>query len=215
MDKGGSEMILPNTEEARAEAESAITTTNQVQMLIDDFEVKTDKDIKTAAQWITELKDAKTEIETKRKSFVGPLNKVIKELNAFFKPAIDSLDKMERHLRTAITDSVETRLKRRDTLLSSVATQPTTEGKNAIIKEAATITPDKIAGVSIRETWVAEITDEKAIKEWAVENGRLDLLTVNQSIFDQLAKDHHCEGGIPGWIAKKKNIVAVTAKKLK
>lgn len=205
---------IPNFVEVEKAAAPAIKSTLQVGELVDKLTIETDDDIRMATRWIAELKSSRSEIEGTQKSFVEPLKKVVKELNAFFKPALDGLDLMERQIKKAISSNIETRLERRDALLSTVAGTPSKDEKKEIIQQAREAMPEKISGLSIRESWAAEIVDENAIKIWAIANKRMDILAVDKKALDRIAKNAHSEAGIPGWVACKISTVAVTAAKI-
>jgi hypothetical protein len=56
----------------------------------------------------------------------------------------------------------------------------------------------KVAGVSTRETWSAEVTDKAALLRWVLESGNLYMVEVNMIQLNSRARAEHSALNIPG-----------------
>lgn len=98
----------PNTskELALAELRPLVTTVAAYTTTLDSIDIEDDESQATVGDLVKYLASAKWKLEDKRKALVDPLNKVVKDINALFKPTRDSIealikkakDKMDRYV---------------------------------------------------------------------------------------------------------------------
>ena len=214
MSKQTAIQITPLTEVEKA-IKPELESTEQSAALVEKLQVGNDAEMEVAAQWIAEVMTSKKDIDAKRKVFTGPLMAVVKEINDFFRPALDALDTMEKTLKSRISEHITTNMASRDALLASVADQPTADQKASAIEMASTLVPKAITGVSIREAWDGELIDPTALVKWAVANNRMDLIQPNEKALKGITKAQKADPQIPGWVAGLKRSVVVTPSKIK
>ena len=76
---------------AMAELRPMVTTVAAYTTTLDAIEIDDDESHATVGDLVKYLRSAKFKLEDKRKSLVDPLNKVVKDINALFKPTRDSI----------------------------------------------------------------------------------------------------------------------------
>lgn len=137
-----------------------------------------------AAKALTENKAEQKRLDEERQSFVRPLNDVVKALNAKYKPLNDMLvacegiikkkigayqQKVEDERRKAEAEAEDKANKERAKLekrAESAEEKGQDEKADALREQAASVVAAvpaapavKVAGISSRETWTAEVTD--------------------------------------------------------
>lgn len=189
---------------AQAESEDA----SKVSALIAGKEIRDDDGLREAVAWTAEIKSKWAEVDEKRKGFTDPLRRVIDEINAFFRPALESLKEAEAGLKAKILEHVEGRLQGRKEALAEVAGMPDVAKRAIIVQHAEALLPPKISGLSIRESWTGELVDPLATIDWCITEHQ-ELLLVHVKGLEALTKAAGRDPGIPGWRAFVKQTVAI------
>lgn len=204
---------IPKLTEVRKSAAPVTSDAEKALELIESLSVTTHADLETAVVWTAEVKSKFDEIDGKRKSWVDPLRAVIDDINATFKPALDSLKKAEKSIKASISDYVNENAEKRNALLAEAGGK-TNGSQLALLEKADQYLPPKIKGMSIREKWTGEIYDADALLDFIIENDRYDLLMPNIKALESLTKAAGRDPGIPGWNAYQSNVVAITPSKV-
>lgn len=174
---------------------------------IKEMVVASGQQYEAAASMCADVITQAKEIDGKRREFVDPLNEVVKNLNAFFKPPLDHLDKCETLLKKKLVSFVNGEAEKRDQLLLQAGRQDDSDLSEELIEQAEAHEIPKVAGVSMRTTWVGEIVDPDEIpREYMIP----DLKTLKA-----LTKAKGGDPGIPGWKATPMTSPAITASKVK
>jgi len=86
-------MDAANTKDlAMAELRPMVTTVAAYTTTLEAVDIVDDESHATVGDLVKYLRQAKYKLEDKRKSLVDPLNKVVKDINALFKPTRDSIE---------------------------------------------------------------------------------------------------------------------------
>ncbi len=176
------------------------------------------------------IKGLAKELEAKRTAITGPLNKALKEVNSLFRPAKTWLKEAEGILKGEILRfqaeqeriareaqakaDAEARKEREKLELKARLAQVVGKDKKAeeLLEEAETqIAPvvtsaaPKIAGVSTRETWKAEVFDKQALLKHIVEEqpALIVLVKIDQALLNARARELKEEFDLPGVVARK------------
>lgn len=187
----------------------------EIEELISTIEIKDHKSLEDAVGWVAQIKRQHNEIETQRKEVAGPLTEATKKLNAFFKGPTTPLLRAETALKSKIADYTGNCYSERGRLLSEVINMEKTADKQKVIAEAEAFIPPRIAGMSVSEFWAGDVTDPEAVKRWAIQNNRTELLLINGKVLDALTKAAGKDPEIPGWDAAQKIRIAITESKVK
>lgn len=172
--------------------------------LIEEMAVTNDTQYETAAEMCADVITQAKEIDEKRRLFVDPLNGVVKDLNNFFRPALDHLDTCEKTLKKKLSGYVVGEAKIRNDLLEKVSEEdPSTS--EALIEQADNHVPPKIAGLSMRVTWTGEVVDAAKIPK--------EYLIPDVKALKALTKAKDGDPGIAGWKATPTTSPAITASK--
>ncbi len=186
-----------------------------------------------------DLKAVKTlakQLNEKRLAITRPLNDALKEVNALFKPAKEWLKEAEGLLKNKLLDfqneqeriareaqaeadaearKERERLERKAKLASAVGmsekAEELREKAETQIAPAITSAAPKIAGVTRRETWKAEVTDKAALLKHIVEvrPDLLALVKIDQSALNAQARSLKDELNLPGVkVVKEASIAA-------
>lgn len=198
-------------DQAQATAEAVANTeeTTKVSDLVARTSVHDNVTMETAVKWTAEVKVQREAIDAKRKSWVEPLNAVVKDINNSFRPAIEGLKASEQALKDKISAHVSSSLARRDMLLASVQSAPP-ESRQAVVAEVESLAVAEVKGLSIRENWTGSVTDREALIDWCLANNRRDLLGVNEKSLKAMTKATGRDLGIPGWTATCNRTSVVT-----
>lgn len=167
----------PNTQQLSAQADQFLQTARAI--------VVTDQaSMEAAARYLTENKSEQRRLETERRGMVDPLNDVVKKINALYKPVTDMLQRAESIVKQAIgayqqqeqrriaaehAAAEEAARKERARLAQQAARleeKGKTEQAQAKLEQAASTVaavpqsePAKVAGMTTRKVWKAEVTD--------------------------------------------------------
>ena len=149
-----------------------------------------------AEKWNTLLRDAKgraSELEEKRKAATAPLNKSLKEINSWFKPAQEKLGALEALLKRGLNEYVRRREIEAQASMKRVEEQArqggTPEGLTAAI-EAIVEPPAPLAGFSSREVWAAEVVDAaKVPREYCSPDPKLVAALAKEANEDELSPE--------------------------
>lgn len=195
---------------AASEAATALETdAAQTSNYLETYEILTDDDYKAAAEMCAEVITQAKSIDTQRRSFVDPLNKVVKSLNAFFKKPLIHLDACEALLKKKLAAFANQQAIERDRLLKEAGAQAQDGDMaqtEALIERAEEHTAPKVEGVSMRTTWDGVVVDEKLIPR--------EYMTPDLKALKAVTKAKGRDPEIPGWKATPKSSPAITASKL-
>ncbi len=188
--------------------------------LVKKFEITTQAELDFSVKALAEIKTRYNAIEAKRKEFVAPLNKTVKGLNAFFKPATGDLLKAETVLKGMIV-AYHARMERerqKALELAAAAATATEESEEGVdVEEALEIAEEAVvedvSGLSMRNVTEVTILDPAAIVKWCIEHERLELLLPNEKALKALGKASP-QMKIDGLLIKETKQVAITGSKV-
>lgn len=189
-------MEISNTQDAQAVATSVTADAQNTLEFVQEATIKNNAEMEFAVSALAEVKTAHKEVDAKRKEFVQPLNAVVKNINAFFKPALTSLKKSETVLKGKVLTFKREQQAERDKLIE----------EHKVAEAAECIVPE-VVGVSVRTKTVAKVVDMGAAVRWCLGNGRLDLVSVDAAKLLEL--------GAFGVEAEEIESLAITASKVK
>lgn len=166
--------------------------------------------LRFAVALTAEVKDRSGEFEAVRKRFVDPLNAVVKDLNAQFKPAGTSLSEAEGVLKGKISDFVLAQRAKRQAMIKQ-ASEASQAGDSAeaerLIAEAEKLEVPKIPGLAVNESWGGEVENPDEIPR--------EFLIPDVKALAALTKAKKGDPKIPGWRASPTATVAITVSKVK
>lgn len=183
------------------------TDAEKTHEFIDEMAVASAPQYEAAASICADIITQAKEIDGKRREFVDPLNEVVKNLNAFFKPPLEWLDKCEAILKKKLVLFVNGEAARRDQLLLQAGAADDSELSEELIEQAETHVAPKVAGVSMRTTWTGEVVDADEIPR--------EYMIPDVKVLNALTKAKAGDPGISGWKATPKTSPAITVSKVK
>ena len=163
------DLILAKTTAQQHQAEAAL-----VVEVVRDFKITDDVSYKAAGELLIEVKGAAKELDEVRTSFVKPLNDIVREVNAFFKPAQDFFKQAEAVAKAAIGAYVLAQRAEQQRLLlaaSTAAAQVTVAQVVAgrpdpavtLMQAAQDAAAPQMDGVSIREVFEWDLMDASQV----------------------------------------------------
>lgn len=159
--------------------------------LVKKFEITNQSEYSFAENALHECAKKHDELDKKRKSWVDPLNKVIKDINATFKPVLVSLKDAEATLKQKLGDYVLAQETKRKELLAEISEEP--DRALEIIEHAEEYLPPTSQTASAKIEWSGEVINADLIpREYLVPD-----LKKLQAITKAFGKDPE----IPGWRA--------------
>lgn len=186
-------MSVKEDKKAKAYADEQRAEAVQSLALIQKTKIRKQADLERMLQNVTEIKEAKEQVELQRSMFIEPLENVIKLYRGYFKPALDSLTRAEAAGKEAMEHYLIASETERVKLLDAVEDAHTEAQREALIAKADTHDIAPIAGLVVRKTWTGEVVDEKKIPREYMEVSVTRLKKATQAA----GKDPK----IPGWRA--------------
>jgi colicin import membrane protein len=199
------------------------------------LKVESDEDFHEAGNLLVGIKGLRKEIEDHHRPVIAAAFAAHKAATAAKKKLDDPLDEAERTIKRSMSayhDAQERRRREEQARLEAEARRQEEERRlaeaqaleaegrhgeaKAVIEEPiiAPVAPapppvPKVAGVSMRETWSAEVTDLAALVR-AVADGKAPagLVQANQSALDQLARALKATMAVPGVTVRRQTGVA-------
>lgn len=157
--------------EAAKEAMSPEVATMASRLVINN-----DEQYQGAANVLLEVKSRIKAIEEKRKGFTAPLNKVVKEINAFFKEPRSQYEQAEAAIKRAMADfNMRAAAERQKALQAAAAeaSQGNTQGFTSLMEKAHAQPPPTAAGTHTVTRWRFEVTDPSQVpREYLVVDER-------------------------------------------
>jgi len=208
-------MTQPSTEITET-VKQFLQDTQESVGLIAETEIKSHQDLQTCTSWVNSIKEQQKIVDEQRKSFTAPLSNVVKEINSFFKPVLDSLSSAEVGLKDKIGTYIKVTTSQRDQALAAVGSAETSKEKIQLIEEADKLQIPEIEGLSIRESISGEMIDEGAFLRWAICQGDTKFISPNIEAIKKLTKELGDDPDIPGWkVSLNKSIVISKPKSTK
>ena len=201
---------------AMGELTKMTTTVSAFSNTLEAIDIEDDESLATVGDLVKFASIAKRKLEDKRKSLVDPLNKVVKDINALFKPTREKItaliaaaqSKMNEYARiqTAIKDAEAAVIREEaaaeelaakelaDRLLAAAGedAEPTAEKNVEIAAKPAkmAIARGETSTVSTRQDWTAHVLDLKLLA-LAVGEGKLplDCIQASQSALNIISRE--------------------------
>lgn len=183
------------------------TDAEKTHEFIGEMTVVSSAQYEAAASICADIITQAKEIDGKRREFVDPLNEVVKNLNAFFKPPLEWLDKCEAILKKKLVLFVNGEAKKRDQLLLQAGKSDDSGLSEELIEQADAHVPPKVAGVAMVTTWKGEVVDADKIPR--------EYLIPDVKVLNALTKAKAGDPAIPGWKATPKTSPSITVSKVK
>lgn len=181
--------LIPETVNIQRPDDNALSAQAQKFLEISEaIEIKNITELNVASAFLRENKNEQNRLNKERKEVVDPLNKVVKSINAKFKPVIDALKTAEviikRKIGTYQDETEKKRLieeaaaedkasKERAKLESRAerlrATGKTVQADAVELQAVTTVAsipaqqPAKVSGISTRKVWVAKVNDPMVV----------------------------------------------------
>jgi len=201
------------------------------------YEIDSHEMFEMAADELKKIKARAKELDEKRKAITGPLDEVKKQIMGLFNPPLQMLeqaetilkraigtyhDKIEQERREAEARAQEEARRERERLekLAAKQLEKGNEEKAAMLQEQAAFTQPvaavqpqaKASGISMRETWHAEVTDKMALIK-AVATGQVPhtVLDANMPVLNKMAIALKGDMNYPGVCAVMERAVAARA----
>ena len=176
---------------------------------IRNISVVSNGEYSTALKLCADIKDRHTTIETKRKSWVDPLNGVVKDINKtlgvplkFYADAESFLKKKMIELNAHRTAEIS-RLRAESHEASKAGDTAKAE---ALIEQAEELEVPKLEGLGIGETWTGKVTDANEIPR--------EYMVPNLKKLKDVTKAKKADPKIPGWKAYPDGSATVTVSKV-
>jgi hypothetical protein len=162
---------------------------------LDALAIRKATDLDFAAGLLREIAARHDALDGKRRSWVDPLNRVVKDINATFKPLLDALKRAEATVKEKIGKfHVEAERERSKMLAEAGRASESNPAKaERLIERAELLDVPKVDGVGVKMVWTGEVVDASLIPREFLSPDVKKLLAVTEA------------GGsdpkIPGWRA--------------
>jgi hypothetical protein len=149
------------------------------------YVIQSDEEFEDAAELLKVVKHKFKVLDEERTISVKPLNDEVKEINAWFKPALDRLKDCEAELKKIMGAYSLVKQQEQQRLLAEAAkaaeaalvtaTDPQASVM-ALVQQATAAQAPKVAGVSVSKVWKWELADPEQVpaEYWSIDPAKLD-----------------------------------------
>lgn len=156
-------------EAAAGVAQQAVDAADAMATALLPFKVTDSAGAQWAVDAAKQIREQRRELEAERDSVAKPLRKLASDHSKRWKPAIDTLDRVERHLKNeALLFQVEERERQAAALKAATSQEE--------VADAVAVLAPKPDGLQERESWSWEVTDISQIPReyWVLDKFRID-----------------------------------------
>ena len=189
---------------AQTEATTMLAHAQQVAAAVPALSISNAAEYLQAGQGLVEIKSRWKAVEEKRTSLVKPLNDVVKNINAMFKPVLDQWDTTMDVVKRAMIDYQvqEADVQRKALEAAAAMAQQGQTGQEftALVAQGSAM-PAKAQGISTRVMWRWKVTDVALVPR--------EYLCVDASKLDAVVKEAKEGVNIPGIEVYREEVMAV------
>jgi hypothetical protein len=187
---------VPSSAEIASMVSAEKTEVDELKNYLDAVHIEKQADLDFAAEALRSIAEKHDALDTKRKSWVNPLNRVVKDINATFRPVLDALKRAESGLKQKIGEyHVKTEHERLALLekASKAASKNAPKKAEALIEKAELLDVEQVDGLGVKMVWTGEVIDATKIpREYLMPDGKKLLAVTEAGASDPK---------IPGWRA--------------
>lgn len=189
---------------AQTEATTMLAQAQQVAAAVPALSISNAAEYLQAGQGLVEIKSRWKAVEEKRTSLVKPLNDVVKNINAMFKPVLDQWDTTMDVVKRAMLDYQVREADAQRKALEAAATMAqqgqTGQEFHALVAQGSAM-PVKPQGITSRVIWRWKVTDAALVPR--------EYLCVDASKLDAVVKEAKEGVKIPGIEVYREEVMAV------
>ena len=189
---------------AQTEATTMLAQAQQVAAAVPTLSISNAAEYLQAGQGLVEIKSRWKAVEEKRTSLVKPLNDVVKNINAMFKPVLDQWDTTMDVVKRAMHDYQVREADAQRKALEAAATMAqqgqTGQEFHALVAQGSAM-PAKLQGITSRVIWRWKVTDAALVPR--------EYLCVDASKLDAVVKEAKEGVKIPGIEVYREEVIAV------
>lgn len=157
---------IPSSAEVASMVTAEKTEVDELKNYLDAVKIEGQADLDFAAEALRSVAEKHDAIDEKRKSWVNPLNRVTRDINATFKPVLDVLKRAESGLKRKIGEYHVKAERERLALLeqaSKAASKNSPKKAEALIEKADLLDVEQIDGLGVSMAWSGEVVDATKI----------------------------------------------------
>lgn len=145
---------------AKAELAKDADEAHELFGLVLDIPIESQADLELASEALAKAKGEYKRLEERKKAVTGPLTAAVNEVRSWFKPAQDYYAKAEASLKKSIADyHARVAQANADAMRLAAEAAASSDIEGVLVATSLIETPDKIKGLSVRETWDFEVLD--------------------------------------------------------
>jgi hypothetical protein len=203
-------LVHPQILEADTKVKALMRQLREPEAWLETKKIKSALQLHDAAATLKWGREFKAECEKERKSFVVPLQGVVKGLNAKYKLVTGPVDKITKHIATLMADYDEMLRAKQAKKIEKEAKAAEDNGDDDFAQDLRDnavrekVMP-KIDGLAVKDNWTAEITDLNAVLvafmegDAALLNARDELIALFERYLGRVARAIKRENlGTPG-----------------
>ncbi len=172
-------------DEVKARAFKAATENVEFLGVVKGYVIQSDDEYEDAAELLKVVKHKFKVLDEERTVSVKPLNDEVREINAWFKPALDRLKECEGELKKIMGAYSLRKQEEQQRLLAEAskaaeaalvtATDPQADVM-ALVQQATATQAPRVAGVSVSKIWKWELVDPAQVpmEFWSIDPDKLD-----------------------------------------
>lgn len=153
--------------------------------VVKGYTIQSDEEYADAAELLKVVKHKHKVLDDERTVSVKPLNDEVKEINAWFKPALDRLKQCETELKRIMGAYLLAKAQEQQRLLAeaSKAAQEALVTESdpqanvmALVQQATAAQAPKVSGVSVSKVWKWELVDPSQVPSeyWSIDPSKVD-----------------------------------------
>lgn len=153
--------------------------------VVKGYVIQTDEEYADAAELLKVVKHKHKVLDEERTISVKPLNDEVKEINNWFKPALDRLKECETELKKIMGSYSLAKQQEQQRILAEAAkaaeealvtASNPQQNVMALVQQATAAQAPKVAGVSVSRVWKWELVDPAQVpmEYWSIDASKLD-----------------------------------------
>lgn len=172
-------------DEVKARAFKAATENVEFLGVVKGYVIQNDEEYEDAAELLKVVKHKFKVLDEERTVSVKPLNDEVKEINAWFKPALERLKECEGELKKIMGAYSLAKQQEQQRLLAEaskaaeaalVTASDPQANVMALVQQATDAQAPRVAGVSVSRVWKWELVDPSQVpmEFWSIDPAKLD-----------------------------------------
>jgi hypothetical protein len=165
------------TEEIKVKLDESLQESVKFYDIIKDHQIEDEKEYEEATELLKATKGKIKLLDQERTLTVKPLNDQVRQINSWYKKPLDKLKSIESTMKKMLAQYQLRQRQEQEKLLAQAASEKTDHAEaQLLVMQAAKKTAPAISGVSVREVWKWDLSDESKVpmEYYSLDHSKID-----------------------------------------